>query len=82
MTLENENNQAESGDYKGEERRQTFRYLFEKRDALKIRFKQKEIHLLEISAGGLRFVNQGFQKLETGSITVTLKIPGHKNNTT
>jgi len=58
------------------ERRQTFRYTFKNGLGLKIRFNGKNLMILDISPGGLKFKNRGFIQYESGPILVDLEIPG------
>ena len=63
-----------------DELRNTFRYHFKKGRGFTIRFKEKDITILDISAGGLSFKNQGFQPYDADTIQLALDIPNYIGN--
>jgi hypothetical protein len=66
--------------HNSDELRNAFRYRFKKGRGLTIRFKGKEVAILDISAGGLSFENQGFQPFDVDTIQLTLDIPNFIGN--
>ena len=63
--------------YDSDELRNAFRYHFKEGWGFAIRFKGKDITILDISAGGLSFKNQGFQPYDVDTIRLTLDIPNY-----
>ncbi|MBI9092135.1 MAG: PilZ domain-containing protein [Desulfobacterium sp.] len=61
-----------------ENKREAFRYNPTPPDALTIHFMGKSMDLLDISAGGVSFKNQGFAKGERDRITLALRDPDLK----
>ncbi len=58
-----------------DDQRETFRYTFKGDPPLSLTFKQKPVKVLNISAGGMAFINQGFAPYEEDQITLFLDIP-------
>ncbi|OGR28668.1 MAG: hypothetical protein A2277_18585 [Desulfobacterales bacterium RIFOXYA12_FULL_46_15] len=64
-----------------EELRQTYRYHFKEGQGFSILFKGKTVKVLDISAGGMSFKNQGFKPYDVDAIRFTLDVPNYKGNT-
>jgi hypothetical protein len=60
--------------------RETFRYVFKKDSCLSMVFKEKPIKVLDISAGGMAFINNGFEQYESDQINLFLEIPNFNGN--
>lgn len=58
-----------------QEQREAFRYVFQGERSLPMVFKDKQVQVLDISAGGLAFKNRGFAQYEADRITLCLDIP-------
>jgi hypothetical protein len=58
------------------DKRNAYRYEFVTGDCITIIFKEKERDLLDISAGGMAFNNDGFQQFDFDYINFSLSIPG------
>ncbi len=58
------------------DKRDSYRYEFVAGDCITIIFKEKERDILDISAGGMAFNNDGFQQFDFDYINFTLIIPG------
>ncbi len=69
-------------DHPSEEKRQSFRYEFENQAGFVIRFKQTDIRVLNISAGGIAFENMGFSQFDFDFIKFELNIPDFKGDPT
>ena len=65
-----------------EEKRKYFRYNFKDGKGILIRFKEKNIRILNISAGGMAFKNQGFSQFDFDFIKFELDIPGFTGDPT
>ncbi len=63
-----------------EEQRDAFRYIF-KGDTLSMDFKKKSVKLLNISAGGMAFKDNGFTQYDVDQITLVLDIPNYMGDT-
>jgi hypothetical protein len=61
--------------------RHTFRYHFKEGRGFSITFKGKEVILLDISARGLAFENQGFQPRDRDAVSVVLEVPHYRGST-
>ncbi len=61
--------------------RESFRYDFKDGKSFEIEFKGKNLMLINISAGGLAFFNQGFTPLDFGLISFSLDIPDYTGDT-
>jgi len=57
------------------DQRETFRYVFTEDRSLSMVFKQKPVKILNISAGGMAFINNGFKQYEADKINLFLDIP-------
>jgi len=57
------------------DKREFFRYEFTKNRSLEIQFKEKSITVLNISAGGMAFENNGFVQFDFDFIKFDLDIP-------
>lgn len=62
------------------EQRDAFRYVFESEERLSISFKGKMVEIFNISAGGLAFKNQGFDRYESDTVSLALDIPNFIGN--
>ena len=65
-----------------EEQRQSFRYVFRDGCGFTIQFKDKSVEVLNISAGGLAFIDRGFQQFDFDFIKFTLNIPNFNGDST
>lgn len=63
-----------------EDQRETFRYVFTKNKSLSMVFKQKPVTILNISAGGMAFTNNGFKQYEADQVTLFLAIPNFRGD--
>ncbi|MCG8684698.1 MAG: hypothetical protein MI892_07480 [Desulfobacterales bacterium] len=57
------------------DQRNAFRYVFTDDRQLTMKFKGKTVRVLDISAGGLAFENQGFKKYDADNIVLDLTMP-------
>ncbi len=64
-----------------DELRNAFRYHFKEGRGFSILFKGKEVTVLNLSAKGVSFKNNGFKPNDTDSIGFTLDIPNYNGNT-
>jgi len=64
-----------------EDKRESFRYIFKGDLRLSMDFKQKPVQLLNISAGGMAFRNEGFAQYDVDQITLLLDIPNYRGET-
>ena len=64
------------------DKRKAYRYEFNDSQRLQIQFKDKPIQILNISAGGVAFKNNGFAQLDFDFIKITLDIPNFNGDTT
>jgi len=64
-----------------EELREAFRYVFKDETMLSIVFLNKTVSLIDISAGGIAFMNKGFKKYEADLIQLDLDIPNFIGDT-
>ncbi len=62
------------------DQRDAFRYIF-KGDGLPMDFKQKPVKVLNISAGGMAFKDDGFTQYDVDQITLFLDIPNYMGDT-
>ncbi len=58
------------------DKRKSYRYVFKNDDSITITFKEKERVIIDISAGGMAFNNDGFQQFDFDYINFSLNIPG------
>lgn len=63
-----------------ENQRESFRYAFTKHRSLSMVFKQKTVTILNISAGGMAFTNNGFKQYEADQIALFLDIPNFRGD--
>ncbi len=56
--------------------RETFRYVFEEHERITVRFLGKTVPIVDISAGGMAFINKGFSQYDADHIQLDLNIPG------
>ncbi len=75
MFLRKEKAKTEGIDHTSTDQRDSFRYDFKAGQGIKIKFKETHLELINISAGGVGFANQGFETLDFGYINFTLNIP-------
>ncbi|MFA5903675.1 MAG: hypothetical protein WC836_07035, partial [Desulfobacula sp.] len=64
-----------------DELRNTFRYCFKEGQGFFIRFRGKAVRVVNISAEGLAFKNQGFNPLDADAVGFTLDVPNFKGDT-
>lgn len=69
-------------DHPSEDKREAFRYIFPDNKGLSIRFQDKKIEILNISAGGMAFKNRGFSQFDFDFIKFELDIPDFKGDPT
>ena len=62
-------------DHPSDNQRDAFRYAFRPDQQFSIRFKNKQVTVLNISAGGLAFKNQGFSPYDSDYVHFQLEIP-------
>lgn len=62
------------------EQRDAFRYVFSPEKRLSMQFKGKTVDIVDISAGGLAFKNQGFLQYESDEISLVLEMPNYKGD--
>ncbi len=62
-------------------KRNAFRYDFKNNQGFTIRFRGRPVQVINISAGGLAFANNGFEPLDSGSVCFSLDIPNFRGNT-
>lgn len=60
-----------------DDQRAAYRYVFRPGQGISIKFKGKSVRVTDISAGGLAFINRGFKKYDTDTISVDLDIPNY-----
>ncbi len=62
------------------DRRNAYRYVFPQTRRLSTTFKGKSVQLLNISARGTAFVNEGFQPDDADKICLNLEMPNFNGN--
>jgi hypothetical protein len=67
--------------YDSDDLRHAFRYHFKEGRGFPVTFKGKEVFVLNISAKGLAFENQGFQLRDRDAIRFVLDVPNYRGNT-
>jgi hypothetical protein len=67
--------------YDSDDLRHAFRYHFKEGRGFPVTFKGKEVLVLNISAKGLAFENQGFQLRDRDAIRFVLDVPNYRGNT-
>lgn len=60
--------------------REAFRYEFKPHDTLSIQFLDRTVQLVNISAGGIAFMNSGFIKNQADLVEFDLDIPNYPGN--
>ena len=68
--------------HESEDKRTSFRYQFKDDQGIEIQFKTKRVRLLNISAGGMAFKNNGFKQFDYDFIKFTLEIPNFNGDNT
>ncbi len=63
-----------------EDQREAFRYVFKENRHLPMDFKQKAVKVLDLSAGGMAFKNEGFIQYDVDQITFLLNLPNSVGN--
>lgn len=71
-------NKPKTESIKAEDQRETFRYVFRGGRQLSMTFLHKTVEVVNISAGGMAFKNNGFQPYESDQITLFLDIPNFR----
>ncbi|WP_300462788.1 PilZ domain-containing protein [Desulfobacula sp.] len=61
--------------FDSKDQRESFRYHFKTDQGFTIEFQGKKVMVLNISAGGISFYNEGFRQFDVDDITFTLDIP-------
>ncbi len=61
--------------------REAFRYVFTDQDRIFIWFLGTKVSVVDVSARGMAFVNQGFVKYDADQIHMDLDIPNFRGNT-
>tara|TARA_B100000614_G_C14396633_1_gene431987 strand:+ start:66 stop:476 length:411 start_codon:yes stop_codon:yes gene_type:complete len=64
-----------------DDKREAFRYVFPPGKRLPMVFKGKPVRVIDLSAGGIAFTNEGFKTNETDTVQLNLKMPNYKGNT-
>jgi len=64
-----------------ENQREAFRYAFEEKERISVRFLGETVWVLDISAGGISFFNKGFSKYDADRIHLDLDIPNYRGST-
>ena len=67
--------------YDSDDLRHAFRYHFKEGRGFLVTFKGKEVLVLNISAMGLAFENQGFQPDDADTVRFSLEVPHYRGNT-
>ncbi len=67
--------ETDSISYDSANKRTAYRYDFKKGQELQVEFKEKEVLICNISAGGIAFENNGFKPFDFGFIKFCLDIP-------
>ncbi len=68
--------------YESGDKRQAYRYEFKPEQQLEVEFKGRTVRVINISAGGMAFKNNGFQQFDADFIKFDLDIPNFSGNTT
>jgi hypothetical protein len=61
-----------------EDQREAFRYCFKGDLGFSIDFKEKPVQVINISAGGMAFRDEGFARYDVDQITLVLDIPNYR----
>ncbi len=65
-----------------EDQRSAYRYEFRKNETIEIVFLEKRVPVLNISAGGMAFKNNGFKQFDFDFVKFTLDIPNFTGDNT
>ncbi len=65
-----------------DDQRATYRYQFKENEKLEIQFQGKTVRVIDISAGGMAFKNNGFKPLDFEFIKFRLDIPDFTGDST
>jgi hypothetical protein len=68
--------------HESEDQRSAYRYQFRENQGFEIKFQGKTVRVLDISAGGMAFKNNGFKLLDFDFIKFTLDIPNFTGDNT
>ncbi len=68
--------------HESSDKRNTYRYQFKENQKLEIQFQGKTVRLIDISAGGMAFKNNGFKPLDFDFIKFRLDIPDFNRDNT
>ena len=63
------------------DQREAFRYIFKGDRYLSMNFKEKPVQVLNISAGGMAFRDEGFTRYDVDQINLLLDIPNYRGET-
>ena len=66
--------------YESKNQRKSYRYHYKQGEGFKIEFKEKQVTVLNISAGGVAFFNHAFDQFDFDFIRFTLDIPNFKGD--
>lgn len=69
-------------EHPADDQRESFRYEFREDQRLDLFFMQKNVSILNISAGGMAFENQEFEQFDFDFIKFKLDIPNFKGDST
>jgi PilZ domain len=64
-----------------DEQREAYRFIFKGEFRLPMNFKQKPVQVINISAGGMAFKNEGFKQYDADQITLVFDLPHHRQET-
>ncbi len=64
-----------------ENQREAFRYVFDEKERITVRFLGKTVSVTDISAGGISFINKGFSRYDADHIQLDLDIPNFRGST-
>ncbi len=64
-----------------ENQREAFRYVFDEKERITVRFLDKTVSVTDISAGGISFINKGFSRYDADHIQLDLDIPKYLGST-
>ena len=68
--------------HESEDQRQSFRYEFGDSEGFNMAFKGRTVRVINISAGGMAFRNQGFNQFDFDFVKFQLDIPDFTGDTT
>lgn len=78
MSLKKEKPKTQRFEHSSEDKRDAFRYEFKNNAGFKIKFKEKRLDPINISAGGIAFANQDFKLLDFDYVSFTLNVPNQE----